>query len=73
MKNLLKKLNSLFPVINVNIFCDKERLAIEIDKYEIFYFNRINNEFKYKHMDIQKAEHIKSLYLYWLTRGDIDG
>lgn len=70
MKNIFKKLFKLFPTINVNIFCDEERLVIEIDKYEIFYFNRLTSEFKYKHIDKYKAEYIRNLYFNWLIRGD---
>lgn len=73
MKKLLEKLNSLFLIINVNIFCDEERLVIEIDKYELFYFNHLTGKFKYKHMDIQKAEYIRNQYMYWIVRGDYDG
>lgn len=73
MKKLLKRLNKLFPTITVNIFCNDDRLVIEIDKTEIFYYNHLTEEFKYKYIRKDKAELIKNLYMMNLFGGDIDG
>jgi|LGVF01.2.fsa_nt_gb hypothetical protein len=61
-----------FPTINVNIFCNEERLIIEIDKYEIFYYSIETKKFKYKHIDQEKAELIKGIYIF-CTGGDLNG
>lgn len=73
MKIFLQTLNERFPTIEVNIFCNEERLIIEIDKYEIFYYSNATKEFKYNHIPEHKAKEIKSLYVFSSNVGDING
>jgi len=57
----------LFPNLQVDIFINEHRLAIEYDKKEIFYYNPKMATIRTNHFNLEKIDTLKHWFLLFLN------
>jgi hypothetical protein len=70
-KNLKSKIKqTYFPTLNVSIFITDTTLTIELDKFELFHYNKSNQRFSSEYINIKHAFEMKDLFLGTIISDD---